>query len=274
MNLSWSSGVHAVSHDVYFDENFDDVNDGTGDTFRDNQTMAYFVAGFPGYPYPDGLVPGTTYYWQIDEVNGLHLDSPWKGDVWSFTVPPKKASDPVPADGAESLDMNVRLSWTAGFGAILHTVYFGKNFDDVNDATGGVPIGVTTYSPGTLELGKTYYWRVDAFDTIATYKGDVWSFTTEGAVGNPNPPNGAVDVKQTPILRWSPAVYAASHQVYFGSDQEAVRNANTDSPEYKGTKALGDERCDPGKLARDTTYYWRVDEVNSVHANSPWKCPV
>jgi hypothetical protein len=29
-----------------------------------------------------------TYYWRVDEVNDLHPDSPWKGDVWSFTIAP------------------------------------------------------------------------------------------------------------------------------------------------------------------------------------------
>ena len=62
VSLSWSPATRAVSHDVYFGENFNDVNDGAAGTFRGNQTSPLFVAGFPGYPYPDGLVPGTTYY--------------------------------------------------------------------------------------------------------------------------------------------------------------------------------------------------------------------
>ncbi|MHC4145476.1 MAG: hypothetical protein ACYSUD_11935, partial [Planctomycetota bacterium] len=146
----------------------------------------------------------------------------------------------------------------------------GDNFDDVNNAAGGLPQGTTTYTPGPLKLAKTYYWRVDEFDGLATHKGDVWSFTTEGAVGSPEPSNSAVDVKQTPILSWSPGIYAASHQVYLGADQEAVKNANTGSPEYKGTKDLGSESYDPGKLQLDTTYYWRIDQVNDVNPDSPW----
>jgi len=62
VNISWKPGGHAVSHDVYLSENFDDVNDGAESTFRGNQADTFFVAGFPGFPYPDGLVPGTTYY--------------------------------------------------------------------------------------------------------------------------------------------------------------------------------------------------------------------
>ncbi len=268
--LSWSPGDFTVSHDVYLGDNFDDVNDGAAEAFRGNQAAAYFVAGFPGFPYPDGLIPGTTYYWRIDEVNDTEPNSPWKGDVWSFSIPPKTAYFPDPADGAESVNTDVTLSWTEGFGSKLHYVYFGDNFDDVNNAAGGLPQGTTTYTPGPLKLAETYYWRVDEFDAIATYKGDVWSFTTQGAVGNPDPSNGAVDVKQTSILTWTPGVYAASHQVYFGTDKDAVKNADTSSPEYKGTGDLGAQSYDPGKLELGITYYWRIDEVNNVNPDSPW----
>ena len=177
-SLSWSPGGFALSHDVYFDDNFDDVNEGTGEAFRGNQTSAYYVVGFPGFAFPDGLVPGTTYYWRIDEINQSHPDSPWRGNVWSFTVPSRKAFNPQPADGAKYISPDVTLSWSSGFNAKLHTVYFGDNFDTVSNAIGGAPTAVKTYKPGPLELEKTYYWRVDEFDSVTTHKGDVWSFTT------------------------------------------------------------------------------------------------
>ncbi|MHC4229905.1 MAG: hypothetical protein ACYSW0_20915, partial [Planctomycetota bacterium] len=256
VNLSWSAGDLAVSHDVYLGDNFDDVNDGTPDSlvFRGNQDDTFLVAGFPGFPYADGLVPGTTYYWRIDEVNDTEPNSPWKGDIWSFSIPPKTAY--------KFVDPNVTLSWTPGFGAKLHTVYFGDNFDDVNDAAGGLPQALTTFSPASpLELEKVYYWRVDEFDVVATYKGDIWSFTTPGAVGNPQPANGAVDVQMIATLSWTPADNAASHELYFGADADAVKNATTASPEYIGPRALGAESYDPGGLAWDSSYAWRVDEV-------------
>jgi hypothetical protein len=177
VNLSWSPGDFAVSHDVYFGENFDNVNNGAEGTFQGNQPSTFFVVGFPGFPYPAGLVPGTTYYWRIDEIeaDGTTVH---KGDVWSFTVPPRKAYNPIPADGAKFINTDVILNWTAGFGTKLHTVYFGDNFDDVNNAAGGLPQGTKSYTPSSLELNKTYYWRVDEFDAVSTYKGDVWSFRT------------------------------------------------------------------------------------------------
>ena len=271
VNLSWSPGRFAVSHDVYLGDNFDDVDSGTGDTFLGNQTATFYVAGFPGFAFPFGLVPGTTYYWRIDEVNDTEPNSPWKGDVWSFGIPPKTAYLPDPADGAESIDLNSNLNWTGGFGAKLHTVYFGDNFDDVNNAAGGLPLGTATYNPGPLELAKAYYWRVDEFEGFVTDNGNVWSFATEGAVGSPDPAKGAVDVTQSPVLKWVPGVFADSHEVYFGTDADAVKNADTSSPEYKGSGNLGSESYDAGNLEWNTTYYWRIDEVNNANPDSPWR---
>jgi len=260
-NMSWKPGPFAVSHDVYIGDNFDDVDSGAADTFLGNQGAPSLVVGFPGFPLADGLVPGTTYYWRIDEVNDADPNSPWKGDIWSFSIPPKTAYFPDPADGAEFVDPDATFSWTGGYGAMLHTVYVGNNFDEVNDAVGGAPQGQSTFAPGPLEAEKVYYWRVDEFDSIETHKGDVWSFTTPGAVGNPQPANGAVDVSMTSALNWTAADNAASHEVYFGTDRDAVNNATTASPEYAGAKALGSESNDPGKLAWHTGYHWRVDEV-------------
>ena len=271
LTLSWKPGELAVSHDVYLGDKFDDVNEATPDSnvFRGNQTDLFLVAGFPGFPYPDGLVPGTTYYWRIDEVNDADPNSPWKGDVWSFSIPPKTAYYPDPADGAEFVGLNVQLSWTAGFGTKLHYIVFGEDFDEVSSAAAGVPNGTANYNPGPLNLAKTYYWRVDEFDGIETYKGEVWSFTTEGAVSGPNPADGAENVKPSVVLSWDAGAVAASHEVYFGTDADAVANATTASPEHKGAKALGEESYDPGLLTLNTAYYWRIDEVNDS-PDSPW----
>ena len=264
VSMSWQAGDFAVSHDVYIGDNFDDVNSGAEATFHTNQNNTFFVVGFPGFPYSDGLVPGTTYYWRIDEVNDTEPNSPWKGDVWSFSIPPKTAYNPDPADSAESVDVDVTLSWTAGFGAKLHHVYFGDNFDEVDNAAGALPQGATTYKPGALKMAKSYYWRVDEFDVVEMHKGYIWSFTTEGAVAALNPANGAVDVTQTPVLTWTPG-FGASHEIYFGANAAAL--------ELKGSGNLGSESYDPGQLEWNTTYYWRVDEANNANADGPWTGP-
>jgi len=62
-------------------------------------------------------------------------------------------------------------------------------------------------------------------------------------------------------LGWTSADNAASHELYFGTDAEAVKTATTASAEYIGPRALGAESYDPGGLALDGSYAWRVDEV-------------
>jgi len=82
--LSWKAGAHAVSHNVYFGKVAEDVNaaDPTNPLdvlVGENQTMNAYD--------PNGLLDfGETYYWRVDEINGLDPNSPWKGDLWSFTV--------------------------------------------------------------------------------------------------------------------------------------------------------------------------------------------
>lgn len=188
VNLSWTPGGLAISHDVYIGENFEDVNNGVESTFQGNQAETEFIAGFPGFALPDGLVPGTTYYWRVDEVNETEPNSPWTGKTWSFTVPSKTAYNPIPSDGEKFVDADVELSWTGGFGSKIHYIYFGDNFDDVNNATGALPNADPRFRPAALELDKIYYWRVDEFDGTQTFKGNVWSFKTlpDIPVSDPN----------------------------------------------------------------------------------------
>ena len=177
VSLGWDAGETAVTHDVYMSDNFDEVNDGAAAAFQGNQAFPFFTAGFPGFAYPDGLVPGTTYYWRVDEFEADGATK-YRGDVWSFSIPSKAAYDPSPRDGGKAVDIDVTLSWTPGFGAKLHSVYFGDDFDTVSNAVGGVPQGTATFAPGALEKDKVYYWRVDEFNPPETIKGDVWSFRT------------------------------------------------------------------------------------------------
>ncbi|HEC04244.1 MAG TPA: LamG domain-containing protein, partial [Phycisphaerales bacterium] len=176
VQLSWTPGTTAVSHDVYLADNFDDVDTGAESAFQGNQVGDFLITGFPGFPIPGGLVPGVTYYWRVDDVEANGNAN--RGEVWSFWVPSKKAYDADPPDGAENVGAEPTLIWTSGFGAKAHYVYFGNDADEVAAATGALPQIAAAFTPGTLEMGTTYYWRVDEFDGAAAYTGDVWSFST------------------------------------------------------------------------------------------------
>ncbi len=95
-----------------------------------------------------------------------------------------------PADEAVDISRDIALSWNPVETAVQRDVYFGTVFDDVNEASRTDPLDVllsqgqtaTTFDPGRLEFGQTYYWRIDEVNGApdnTIFKGDVWSFTTE-----------------------------------------------------------------------------------------------
>jgi len=91
---------------------------------------------------------------------------------------PESAHNPSPMDTALMVPSDVVVSWSPGADATQHTVYLSANQDDIANEVGGVAVAETSYDPGGLQRGATYYWRVDASDGATTVKGDIWSFTT------------------------------------------------------------------------------------------------
>jgi hypothetical protein len=147
----------------------------------------------------------------------------------------------------------------------------------------------TTENSGNIDLvaGQTYSLVMEYYESTGGAVAELlWSsphtpeqIIPQAALSLPvrasraSPNNGAVNVKQTTILSWGAGEAAASHDVYFGTDINAVKSADTSSPEYKGSKQLGSENYDPGVLEWDTTYYWRIDEIEddgTVQKGNVW----
>jgi len=79
-----------------------------------------------------------------------------------------------------------------------------------------------------------------------------------------SPLDGEVDVLRDTDLSWQPGEFAQTHDVYFGSVAEDVNDASrTDPRNVLISQGQSGTSADPGRLTFDTTYYWRVDEVNS-----------
>ena len=95
-----------------------------------------------------------------------------------------------PADGATDIARQIVLEWLPGESAETHDVYFGMDLSAVMKASTTDTRGVlqaqaqasTSFDPGLLAFGTTYYWRVDevgAAPDNAVSIGTVWSFTVE-----------------------------------------------------------------------------------------------
>ena len=72
-------------------------------------------------------------------------------------------------------------------------------------------------------------------------------------------PAGPTSVAVNTSLSWKAGTNATLHRVYFGTSSNAVGNAYTNSPEFKG--ALAGASFAPGVLAASGRFYWRVDEM-------------
>jgi hypothetical protein len=87
-----------------------------------------------------------------------------------------------------------------------------------------------------------------------------------GPASNPTPANGATSVGTTTSLSWTAGTNASAHQVYFGVSSNAVANATTNSPEFKGTFATTSYPSAP--LASSGRFYWRVDELSGLNVTA------
>ena len=89
-------------------------------------------------------------------------------------TPPAAPILTSPANGASGVASPGTLSWQASSGATFYTVYFG---------TGSTPplvaqTSATTYSPGSVRSGTTYYWSVAAVNSAGSTSSATWSFET------------------------------------------------------------------------------------------------
>ena len=91
--------------------------------------------------------------------------------------------------------------------------------------------------------------------------------------GIPNPYNGEIDVAQDAVLSWKKGAYAVTHNVYFGKVAEDVNAADPANPlnVLVGENQTINVYDQPGLLDFGETYYWRVDEINDLDPNSPWR---
>jgi len=188
------------------------------------------------------------------------------------TYEPSKASNPDPADGADGV-VNALLRWAPGDTAGLHNVYLGTSAE-LTEADLVAPSQLFTmyFHMAGLEPGTTYYWRIDEIEADMTtiHTGEVWSFTTTPLTAHsPDPGDGYKWALPDVTLSWQAGRGASSHELYFGSDADAV--ASRDASVLVGE--LSSPSHEAGTLEQETTYYWAVDEIDDggvTHTGDVW----
>ncbi|MHC4558944.1 MAG: LamG-like jellyroll fold domain-containing protein [Planctomycetota bacterium] len=137
----------------------------------------------------------------------------------------------------------------------------GNNFNLAGRIRLGAPNDSERQYIGLLDDLRLYDYELSVDEIAKTMKGDT------RLASNPNPANGSTpDIEHATSLSWTPGDSAAKHDVYFGTDREAVTNADaTDtSGVYRIRLNLGEESYDPQDVLEfGQTYFWRIDEYNT-----------
>lgn len=250
--LTWVAGVGATSHQVYFGTN---PNPGPSELKGSQSGTSYS---------PGTLAAQTTYYWRIDETNTQGTTT---GLVWRFTTssgPPMVTTNKTSYHQGEAITVNFSNAsgnvhdWIGLFLAAAPNTSYLQWFytDGTQNGTAGIFNGSVTFPSGLPNTGN-YEARL-LFNGGYTAQASVAFSVQSGPptqATNPNPATGSAGISLTPTLSWTAGTAATSHQVYFGT------NPTPGAGEFKGSQS--GTTYSPSALAPQTTYYWRIDEVNT-----------
>ena len=136
----------------------------------------------------------------------------------------------------------------------------GPNYSPCTRTTCGSPDPTNNYMDYSDDICMTEFTPEQARRmrcTLESWRGGLISGggNLPGKATSPSPANGASGVSTSPTLSWSSGTDTDSFDVYFGTD------STPDAGELQGNQA--GTTFNPGTLANSTTYYWRIDSVNT-----------
>ena len=275
-----------VNQPTYFDWHF--INSGTGTAFGSFYAELWVDnIRYVRYPYSN-LDPGwtrgfddwaetiTTAGWHtvrliIDPENAI-AESDETNNTWSMEFywepstpansPPNFPSNPSPTNNETNQSININLGWVGGDpdgDEVTYDVYLEAN-DNTPDNLICADVSSAFCDPDALSYGTQYFWRITSTDEHGlSTEGPVWSFTTEpgnnrpNTPSNPSPANNATNQELDVSLSWAggdPDGDNVEYVVYLEADDT--------TPDVLICEYISNTSCDPGDLAYETNYYWRV----------------
>ena len=165
----------------------------------------------------------------------------------------------VPA-GTTFMYYQVQIAYESDFAAL---------FWDANVGAFSVTTS-STNTPAILNVGRTYFWRVRAFNTANEYSG--WSAVRSfrmpyAAPVLTLPLDAATGVSRKPTFTWGTITGATSYNLQVSTSATFTGllaiNRTVSVPTYTHTL----------NLTANTTYYWRV-RANGSYGPGFWQSPV
>ena len=237
VQLNWTASSGATSYDLY--RNGAAYSTGlTGTAFYNNanvvagQTYSYFVRA--------RNASGTT------DSNTISVPIP--SNICAVSPPPA----PIllsPSNGSTGVSLTPTLSWNASSGATSYNVFFG-NAAAVN-TTG------TSYSPGTLVSGTTYFWSVLAINSGGSNSSATWSFTTVQPPPDTQGPNLTISSPSS-----GSTVTSSTITVSGTASDSGLGNSGISSVTVNGASASG------GSASGANTANWSAQVTLNVGSNT------
>lgn len=169
--------------------------------------------------------------------------------------------------GFGSLAENTWYHLAATFDGTALCAYLDADLISINANAQGVP----NPEPASLKLGRhasAPQFFAGAIDDARIYRRALNAQEIQGVMWgvhetawDPQPRPGAiVDLSRDPALSWSAGEGAMQHDVYLGTDENAVAAADTTAPLYWGRQSDTYFSL-AGGLDLGGRYFWRIDEV-------------
>jgi hypothetical protein len=125
---------------------------------------------------------------------------------------------------------------------------------DLSAVIAGHATSMVRFRYDTNGVAEGNLWQIDDIE-LEGFTATAQAEDLPGPAGSPNPADGAAGLGLDADVEWTADPEADSHDVYFGTAYPLGAS------EYRGNQQ--GTAYDPGPLTVDTTYYWRVDEVNA-----------
>ena len=238
-----------------------------------------------GHTITTTLDNNLAYFWRVRAKNSTGTGE-WTAfreftTVWAA---PGVVTRLTPSDGATGQSIRPTLSWQPSTNTMYYDVQIATTMDFAEgdivysredlggfSKTTGEVAAVAFEHEVEEDLGNntTYYWRVRAKNTDLTgnYNDEPWSFTTIASVPAMvsllSPNTNEKNISLTPTFRWGEAARAVSYRLHVSTAEDfetTVINVEVEELTYKSTS----------KLSGHTTYYYRVQGVNTEGVSGPW----
>lgn len=212
-----------------------------------------------------GLNYFSTFYWRVYASNCFG-NSEWSGAGVFSTIgrAPYPAVLVSPENNLHDTPHRIVLNWEVSQYSDGYTIQVAEDssfINLINDQTG---LTTPSFLISELKNTKTYYWRVNAFNSYGSSGwSDFRSFTTILLPPSLSlPVDKAADVSPSPVVSWQQIDEAKTYSLQISEDSLFTKVI------YDETGISGNNREISG-LKSYTKYFWRVSAENDIGL-SPW----